>query len=529
MTGRTTGGPPESVGPWPGTAPAQAPAGFGPPPEPFEQQPRTRGRGRFPGRPGVIVPVLLTILLVVAGGVYVTVGGGRGEPTDPVAQDGREAAGPSGSPSIDQGDGKGPGVGPDTYDPNAGIKPGEARVWLRDNQTDLPGSGSLQYGPWRVGDVVVRAMAKEVAAYAVADGQEKWKVSLQTPLCGVPPAPSATGKLVVGVREGESGTSRCTHLQQIDLVTGKEGWKAPVPQENAYDTSLGFEMAISGDTVAIARSAVASAFSVTDGRKLFASSKTKGCSPAAFAGGSRLIGIRNCFDGLDPGVPPVEVIEELDPATGSPKWSHTYGKGWSVGRVLSVDPLVIPAYHKADKVWNITAFTADGKVRSQGNAAFGVSGRCNGFGNSTGLQECYAAVADTDTLYIGAGKAGSSLGIDVTNQVVAVDLNTGKEKWRTAEQPKGRSVWPLAVEGGRVVVYVSPGSGEAGAVVSLAPADGASQPVLQSPAAAAGAQSVFYDHGVRIAWAGGRLFLLNGTVQGPEPRKASRAILSFGK
>lgn len=52
---------------------------------------------------------------------------------------------------------------------------------------------------------------------------------------------------------------------------------------------------------------------------------------------------------------------------------------------------------------------------------------------------------------------------------------------------------------------------------------------MQSPAAARGAQGVFYPHGVRIAWAGGRLFLLNGRVNSPEPRKASRAILSFGK
>ncbi len=90
-------------------------------------------------------------------------------------------------------------------------------------------------------------------------------------------------------------------------------------------------------------------------------------------------------------------------------------------------------------------------------------------------------------------------------------------------------MWPLTVEDGRVVVYVSPGSGEAGSVVSLAPADGASQPVLQSPAASAGAQSVFYTHNIRIAWAGGRLFLVNGRVYSPEPRKVSRAVLSFGK
>ncbi|MCX5607214.1 PQQ-binding-like beta-propeller repeat protein [Streptomyces sp. NBC_00047] len=507
----------------------QTPAGFGPPPEPFQPQPNGTGGGggrRISGRTAIVLAVLAGVLLVLGGGVYLAVGGDRGKPA---AQDGKESAVPSGSPSVDQGDGKGSGVGSGVYDPNAGIQPGEARVWLRDNQTEVVGAGASQYGPWRVGDIVVKAMYKEVTGYAVADGQEKWKLPLQTPLCGVPRAPSATGKLVVGVKESDSATAHCTQLQQIDLTTGTAGWKAPVPQENSYDSSLEFEMAIAGDTVAVARSAVMSGFSVTDGRKLFGTSNTNGCSPSAFAGGSRLISLRNCFAPKEPVGSARSMVEELDPATGGSKWSHTYEKGWNVGRVLSVDPLVVAAYNKEKKTWNITAFTPDGKVRSQSDAGFGVSGRCNGWGNSTGYQECYAAVADADTLYIGAGKTGPDLGIDDTRQVVAVDLNTGKEKWRTAEQPKDRTVWPLAVEDGRIVVYVRPGSGETGSVVSLAPADGSSQPLLQSPAAAAGAEGVIYDHGVRIAWAGGRLFLLNGRVASPEPGVASRAILSFGK
>lgn len=503
----------------------QTPAGFGPPPEPFE--PRSPGAGTgaggpFRGRTAVVLAVLAGVLLVIGGGAYLTLGGDRGK-------DGKDSAIPSGTPSVDQGDGKGPGTGSDTYDPNAGIQPGEARVWLRDNQTDLVKAGASQFGPWRVGDVVVKAMYKEVTGYAVADGQEKWKLSLQTPLCGVPRDPSPTGKLVVGVKESDSTTSHCTQLQQIDLTTGTAGWKVPIPQENAHDRPLELEMTITGDTVAVARLAVMSGFSVTDGRKLFGTSNTNGCSPNAFAGGTRLIGIRNCFDPKGPVGSAQSMVEELDPATGGSKWSHTYDKGWTVGRVLSVDPLVVTAHNKDKKAWSITAFTADGKVRSQSEPGFAVSGRCNGFGNASGFQECYAAVADADTLYIGAGKNGKYLGIDDTLQVVAVDLNTGQEKWRTAEQPKGRTMWPLAIEGGRIVVYVSPGSGETGSVVSLAPADGSSQPLLQSPAAAAGAEDVFYDHGVRIAWAGGRLFLLNGRVVSPEPKVASRAILSFGK
>ncbi|MFJ3832053.1 PQQ-binding-like beta-propeller repeat protein [Streptomyces sp. NPDC090046] len=541
MTGPTSGPRPEPD--------EQPPAGFGPPPAPFEPHapapprplpatvpPRPAGDAGAgasapSGRSGPSVPrrviavaaLLASLLLIGSGAYHLTLTlRGAGEPAQP-------KAGPSGSPSVDQGDGKGPGGGSDTYDPNAGIRPGEARVWLRDHQSEVAGSGTSQYGPWRVGDTVVSAIHNGLTGYAVADGQEKWKFPLQTSLCGVPPAPSANGRLVVAVKESASESSRCTHLQQIDLTTGQAGWKVAVPPENARDSTSQFELAISGDTVAVARTAVMSGFSVTDGRRLFGTSSPNGCYPTAFAGGSRLIGIRHCSDPKDARGPGRAMVEELDPATAAPKWSYKYEQDWTVGRVLSVDPLVIAAHHKDKKTWNITAFAADGTIRSQGSPGFAVSGRCNGFGNASGFQECYAAAADADTLYIGAGKPAASLGIDDTNQVVAVDLNTGKERWRTAEQPKGRTMWPLAVEGGRVVVYVTPGSGEAGAVVSLAPSDGASQPVLQSPAAATGPQSVFYTHGVRIAWAGGRLFLLNGRVYGPEPRKVSRALLSFGK
>ncbi|MFE1876509.1 PQQ-binding-like beta-propeller repeat protein [Streptomyces sp. NPDC059496] len=530
MTGRTSGPRPEPD--------EQRPAGFGPPPAPFAppalptppappapfapSAPRSRRRRRLP-RPVAAVGAALTLLatlLLIGGGAYrLTVRGGPAQPL----------AGPSGSPSVNQGDGKGPGGGPDTYDPNAGIRADEARVWVRDNQAEVAGSGVSQYGPWHVGDTVVSAIPSGFTGYAAADGKEKWKLPLQTPLCGVPPAPSAQGKIVVGVKESTSESSHCTHLQQIDLATGRAGWKVPLPPENKFDTTTQFELAISGDTVVVARTAVMSGFSVTDGHKLFGTSSPNGCYPSAVAGGSRLIGIRHCPDPNDVRAPGQAVVEELDPATGGARWSYKYAPDWTVGRVLSIDPLVIAAHHKDKKTWNLTAFAADGTVRSQSTPAFGVSGRCNGFGNASGFQECYAAAADADSLYIGAGKPGTTLDTEVTDQVVAVDLNTGKERWRTAEQPKGRTVWPLAVEDGRVLTYVTPGNGEAGAVVSLAAADGAARPALQSPAAARGAEGVFYPHGVRIAWAGGRLFLLNGRVNSPEPRKASRAILSFGK
>ncbi|MFG2709906.1 PQQ-binding-like beta-propeller repeat protein [Streptomyces goshikiensis] len=564
MTGRESGEPPAPEGQWPdgsrgaGATPPQLPSvppgygpgyGYGHPGQPREfgpplpppapgpvpaAVPAPGGggggglRNPFKGRPAVLVAAVTVGLLLIGGGVYAVARGGGDEPGKPAAK-GTESATPSGSPSVDQGDGKGAGGGSEGYDPNAGIKDGEARVWFSDNKTELPGSGVQQYGPWRVGDVVVKAMFKEVTALGVADGQEKWKVSLKAPLCGVAQAPSASGKLIVGVLDNDAAGAHCTHLQQIDLATGKEGWKVEVPKENAYDSNLTLDLVVSGDTVAVARSAVMSGFSVTDGKKLFGTSKTGNCYPATFGGGARLIVLRNCPDPKDATAEQQVMIEELDPATGAPKWNHTYEKGWRVGRILSMDPLVVTAYVNERKIWNITAFTADGKVRSQTTSKFGIDKRCNGWGDGTnGPHYCDGAVADADTLYIAGGKPGPELGIDKTDEVVAVDLNTGREKWHAAA-PEGRTIWPVAIENGKIIAYVWPGAGEAGAIVSLPTTGGTPEVVLRSPAAAAGAQSVFYPHGVRMTWSDGRLFLLNGMVRSPEPKKVDHAVLSFAR
>ncbi|MFJ2824649.1 PQQ-binding-like beta-propeller repeat protein [Streptomyces toxytricini] len=527
MTGQDHGEPPR-----PDVPPQQPPTpqGFGPAPQPYTPAAPVRAPRRgLRGERAAVVAALAAAALALAGFGWAALGGAGGDP-EPSAGGGASASPPA-SPSapVDKGDGKGTGSGPDTVDPNTGIKPGEAPVWLVENRVEVAGAGARQYGPWRVGEVVVRALDKEVTGYGAADGREKWKVQLETPVCGVPKEPAAGGKLIVAVREGQGPTTHCNALQQIDLAAGKAGWKVPVPKENDYDTALDLPLAVSGDTVAVARSAVMSGFSATDGRKLFGTSKTGGCYPVAFGGGARLVLVRQCPDpGGAPGAGRA-LLEEVDPATGAAKWGHTFESGWTVGRVLSADPLVAAAYHSGRKVWSLTAFTADGKVRSHGEVPFGTDKRCNGWGDgSRELGACPAAVADADTLYLAGGTPGRELGIDLTDHVIAVDLASGKEKWR-AKAPDGRRIWPLALEDGRVVAYLWPEGKAAGAMAALKPADGALEVFLQSPAGAAGAQEVFFSHGAHTAWAGGRLFLLNGRVKSPEPGLVHHALLSFGK
>ncbi|MFD5512593.1 hypothetical protein ACFWIB_33180 [Streptomyces sp. NPDC127051] len=91
-------------------------------------------------------------------------------------------------------------------------------------------------------------------------------------------------------------------------------------------------------------------------------------------------------------------------------------------------------------------------------------------------------------------------------------------------------MWPLAVEDGKLLVHIQSGAQAAGAVAALPVATGGEPQVfLASPEGTKGAQSVFYPNMVRLAWAGGRLFLLNGRVYSPKPSEVSHAILSFGR
>ncbi|MET9363662.1 PQQ-binding-like beta-propeller repeat protein [Streptomyces sp. NPDC006632] len=486
------------------------------------------GKNPFKGKPAAIVAAAVAGLLVIGGGVYLATSGGDGD-KKPVADKSHSAA-PSASASVDQGDGKGDGRNAGTDDLNSGAKPGDAKVWLHENDTALPQGGADQYGPWVLGDTVVKAMYKEVVAYTVADGKQKWSVPLDTPLCGAPPSPTADGKIVVGVLESNTKDAKCNQMQMVDLTAGKLGWKAQVPAEGLFDSMVTLDMTISGNTLALARMGGASGFSMTDGKKLFGTPKTGNCRTEAFAGGSKLISAGSCIDpnNNDLDAPASEVLQELDATTGKAKWSFQYDKGWTINRVYSMDPLVVYAVNKDKKASNISTFTADGKVRSSVKTTSALTANCVGLGIiERALQGCWGVVADANTLYMATdGKDSGELGVGRSNEVVAFDLNTGNEKWHAAA-PKGRMMQPLALENGKLTLYVEPGVEEAAAIASLPLTGGTPQTILQSPSSAGSTERNFYDPAA--AWAGGRFFLLNTMVKGPKGDNKDNSILSFGK
>ncbi|MFF2011562.1 PQQ-binding-like beta-propeller repeat protein [Streptomyces sp. NPDC058195] len=513
---------PGPYGQQPGPYTQQQP-GYGYPQQQYPGAPVPAGPGGGPGKrkPALVIGAAVAALAVIGGGIYVATSGDSGN-DKPVAKESGDA-GPSTSPSVDKGDGNGDGNGGDE-DLNAGRKSGEAKVlWLQKNDIDLPRSGSDVHGPWVVGDTIVKGMYREVSGYSVADGKKKWTVKLPADLCAAPSQTTTNGKIVIGVKNGTTSRADCADLQMIDLNTGRAGWKKSVKKNGTWDFLSDISLAISGDTVTVARTGNSNAYRVSDGKELFG--KPAGtCQPYAFAGGSKLIAAASCRTGDTD--TQQQQLQEIDPATGKPRWTYKPKQGWQVDKVYSVDPLVVSL--KKDKEWSILALKHDGTLRSGLTSDKGDSFApdCGStfavFGKS--LDGCTGVAADANTFYI-ATDAGA--GLERTNKVVAFNLNTGKPKWK-ATAPAKTTVKPLRMEGANVLLYLEPGYEKGGGIGTLAPGGGSVRTVLTHPASTSGIEKDFYRP--QILYTGGRSFIASGRVSARNDKEEleTKTMMAFG-
>ncbi|WP_406451011.1 PQQ-binding-like beta-propeller repeat protein [Streptomyces sp. NBC_00876] len=486
------------------------------------------GGGFFKGKPVVVIGAAVAALLVIGGGVFFATSGGDDD-KKPVAKKSGDVQKPTTSPSVDEGDGNGTGrEGSD--DLNGGRKPGEAKVlWLQKNDVDLPRNGSDVYGPWIVGDTVVKGMYRTVSGFSVADGKQKWTLRTPADICSAPSQTTADGKIVIAVKNGTTDKADCSVLQLIDLNTGKAGWKTEIKSSGLFDMMTDISLAISGNTVTVGRTGASNAFRVSDGKELFG--KRDGtCQPFAFAGGPKLIAATSCR--TDDVENPQHEIEEIDPNTGKPKWTYKLARGVEVDKVYSVSPLVVSLNKGSgdSKKWSIVAFRENGTLRSQI-----ISDKGDKFAPNCGsafsifgqhLDGCTGVAADANTFYMATQDDTS--GSARTNQVVAFNLNTGKTKWK-AKAPAEQTMSPLGMEGGNVLLYVNAGYSKGGGIATLAPTGGTPKMLLQHPASTSAIESSFWD--AKVLYANGRSFIASGRVSASNDKEEleTKTMMAFGK
>ncbi len=501
--------------------------GYGYPQPQFPGAPGTPpggSRNPFKGKPALVVGAAVAALLVIGGTVYAVSGDDGEKEKKPVSkQTDDPEPGESGGAPVNPGDGRGDG-GKDAEDLNEGRRAGESKVLWYKEAPDAPGNGADAPGMWITGKTAVKAAYKELLAYNVADGKPAWEtIAFPQEICSVTTQKTTDDKVVVAYKSGKSDRAKCNQLQLVDLDTGQKGWQAEVADGDLFDSALSIELSLAGNTLMVGRSQSGTAYDVTSGKKLFDAKKygDAPCFPSGFAGGRRLIQVASCGVGGDNAH---DEVRELDPRTGKVKWTYAYEKGWRVERAFSVDPLVIYATKEEDgdkKAWNIAAFTAAGTLRSQVSVDEKFDPGCGWAILARDLQGCRSVVVDGDTLYLPTEATTGA------NEIVAISLADGKERWRESSPAKDSMV-PMKVEGGKLIAYVEPSYSAGGQIVALPVTGGSHDPakLMQNPQGVADIENGFYSKD--IDWVDGRFYLSTTRLTGNDDTK-EKLMLAYGK
>ncbi|GAA3804969.1 PQQ-binding-like beta-propeller repeat protein [Streptomyces coacervatus] len=499
-------GQPQQPGPY-GAQP-----GYGYPPQP--QYPGSPGPSK--GRAGLVIAAAVAALAVIGTAVYAVTSGGDDDKKPVAGQSGDAKPSTSGSTGASGGS----GGGSDPEGLNSGRRAGEAKVLWYKSPPDAPGAGAEAPGMWITDKAAVKAAYKQVFAYDVADGKEAWgTVTFPQKICAVTQQKSADDKVVVAYESGTGQRAKCDRLQQLDLNTGDKGWSATLTDGALFDSTVDITLSITGRTVLVGRSQSGVAYDIDSGRKLFDKKKYgDACFPTAFAGGSRLVSVSTCDAG---GAKEHDEIQVLDPTTGRAKWTQKFDKGWSVARTYSVDPLVVYSTNQDKKAWNISTFGSNGKFRSQVGFDENFAPQCGWALLERDLTGCKGVAADANTLYLPTEATTGP------NEIVAVDLASGKEKWRV-KSPADRSMLPVKVAGGRLVAYVQPSYDAGGQVVSIATTGSTHQPVklLQNPQSTAAQEFALFSK--TFDWVDGRFYVSPTRISGNDDAKG-KLMLAYGK
>ncbi|WP_367048535.1 PQQ-binding-like beta-propeller repeat protein [Streptomyces sp. Je 1-332] len=370
--------------------------------------------------------------------------------------------------------------------------------------------------------MLVKATYKTVYAFDANTGSAAWpKGHLKLPhaICGASHTSSDDGKIVVAYYDSERETRTCNQLMQLDLTTGSRGWTVKIPNEHGMDIMTRQDLVISGDIVTATRIGGNSAFAIEDGEKVFGMLDLKdGCRPSGFAGGQRLVAFVNCGSAE----PYDYQVQEIDPATGKARWTHSFPKGETPYGVYSLDPLVINVSTQARTKVRVTVLGDKGKPRSHFALSDEVDPGCTSADMpDSSYQSCPNALIEGNTLYL----PQTSSDVGTRSALIGLDLRTGKERSKVPSPDDG-ALQPIRVEGDVMLVYAGATRTRAGALLSVPLTGGEPTALLRLPHATRLTQRA-YDQ-VRTSPGGGLLVLTLGSIPGDEDRDPPPQIMTFG-
>lgn len=444
---------------------------------PYQGAPIPGGTGgRSSGKPAAIIAAMVAVVLMIGGGVWFATKGGDGKP---VANGGTGGTGGNQDAHDSQGQllwKQMPGA---LADPNLVRVP---QVWFTD--TD-----------------VVKTTPNAVTAWNLKTGQQHWSTPITNRSC-LASTNTVDNKIVVS-----TGTN-CNEIEALDLSNGKRLWtqKLKSGSSSTYEFD-GLQIALAGDTVAVAWTSHSATYKLSTGAPSWGSAPGAKCDDAGYAGGKRLLVVLNC--GYNDGA----AIQEVDPATGSGKWTWQAPAGAEIRTVISVDPVVVGIKVGEGMLTDLVVLD-NGKAQTR--ISLGVSSDSAKYDvdcPANEVQPCYRAVVSQDAVFLTSGtRWGAHSDFHSASDVVALDLKTGKVKW-TSHGGTARETVAMAFENGRLFAYQPASFRKPGVVVTIDAATGQISPYLNLPAASIEVERNAYgltDSG--LAWYKDHLVLFNQTI-----------------
>lgn len=395
---------------------------------------------------------------------------------------------------------------------------------------DAPGGQTELNGAWVTDKVFVKGTHLGMLGVDAATGRKAWPdLTFDGPLCGVTPRTTEAGITAVIFQETRSRRAACNQIAAVDLNTGKIRWQERLPDsEDAIPA--GTSLTISDGVVAARWGGGAAAYRLSgDGDRLWSKNHTAGCHDQSFAGGPALVAVVRCDGSSRRGELKVRRIE---PESARLLAEYPVPDGLDQVTVVSTRPLaLLVATERGGDYSDLLVLSGDARVTAKipfpadryepgceqwrmqrescAGLVFGGSGEPSGSGRTGG--------SDTDTVYVRSAlrdPGGTASGNGRTNEILALDLATGKQKWKS-DAGTGRTLTTVHTDGRELIGYRLPdynrGPGE---VVTIDPGSGKQKVRMRLPED--GVQTSASLTGpmpsAPVLFAHGRLYLHRGDV-----------------
>jgi outer membrane protein assembly factor BamB len=347
---------------------------------------------------------------------------------------------------------------------------------------------------WVTDSHLVRRMPGRVVAYDLATGAAVWEFPLPgREIDNCPSSQQQVRNRVALMRAGGDDDLECGSVTVLDIGTGKEVFTIELPQIERKDATVGDVPVMIGEFVLVGSPAGGHLINAETGKRVSVADEGQ-CREDGYAAIGDLVVARvSCRPGLGSDLA-LSGLRAYD-VNLKETWSwkapvEPSGDPLEIKNVLSAEPLVVELYRKStDSLDVLRVDRATGDSVSLYTRPFvtrepAYYAPCD----ERGISHCEDARVVGGTLILTTtpeqvdpdddGAYSGMADTEYRSELVAIDLGTGKEVWRTG-LVEGRALSLVATTDGSVAAYQSANANDIpGLLLAVDPATGALSPLL---------------------------------------------------